>query len=36
MYEAPATNDRYDMTGTSYASTGTWPANFDALPDRCV
>jgi len=35
MYEAPATNDRYEMTGTSYASTGTWPANFDALPDRC-
>lgn len=35
MYEAPATNDRYEMTGTTYASTGTWPANFDALPDGC-
>jgi hypothetical protein len=35
MYEAPATNDRYEMTGTTYATTGTWPANFDALPDRC-
>ena len=35
MYEAPATSDRYEMTGTQYASTGTWPANFDALPDRC-
>jgi hypothetical protein len=35
MYEAPATNDRYEMRGTQYASTGTWPANFDALPDRC-
>ena len=35
MYEAPATSDRYEMTGTQYASTSTWPAGFDALPDRC-
>jgi hypothetical protein len=35
MYNAPATNDRFEMTGTQYASAGTWPPNFDALPDRC-
>jgi hypothetical protein len=35
LYQAPATNDRYERTGTQYASTGAWPANFDALPDRC-
>lgn len=35
MYDAPATNDRYEMTGTTYASSGTWPSDFDGLPDRC-
>jgi hypothetical protein len=35
MYDAPATSDRYEMTGTTYASMGTWPGTFDALPDRC-
>ena len=35
MYEAPATNDRYEGAGTRFASAGTWPADFDALPDRC-
>jgi hypothetical protein len=35
MYNAPATSDRYEMTATQYASVGTWPPNFDSLPDRC-
>jgi hypothetical protein len=34
-YQAPATNARYEGTGTQIASTGTWPPNFDALIDRC-
>jgi hypothetical protein len=34
-YQAPATNARYEGTGTKIASTGTWPPDFDALVDRC-
>jgi hypothetical protein len=34
-YQTPATNDRYDGTGTRYSTTGTWPPDFDTLPDRC-
>jgi hypothetical protein len=34
-YQAPATNGRYDGTGTQIASTGIWPPGFDALIDRC-
>jgi hypothetical protein len=35
QYQTPATNGRYEGTGTQIASTGTWPPNFDALVDRC-
>ncbi len=34
-YQAPATTNRYEGTGTRIASTGTWPPDFDALVDRC-
>ncbi len=34
-YLTPATNDRSEGMGQAFASTGTWPAGFDALPDRC-
>jgi hypothetical protein len=34
-YQAPATTNRYEGTGTRIASTGTWPPDFDALIDRC-
>jgi hypothetical protein len=35
LYDAPATNDRGEMTGTAISHTGTWPPGFDALPDLC-
>lgn len=35
QYSAPATNGRYEGTGTQYSTTGAWPPNFDALADRC-
>jgi hypothetical protein len=34
-YQTPATNARYEGTGTKIASAGTWPPDFDALVDRC-
>lgn len=35
QFSAPATNGRYEGTGTRYATTGNWPPDFDALFDRC-
>jgi len=35
-YQAPATTGRYEGTGTTIASSGTWPPGFDALIDRCL
>ena len=35
MYDTPAASDRHEMTGTRFSSMGTWPPNFDPLPDRC-
>lgn len=35
QFSAPATNGRYEGTGTQYATTGNWPPDFDALFDRC-
>jgi hypothetical protein len=35
QFSAPATNGRYEGTGTQYATTGNWPPGFDALFDRC-
>ena len=34
-YQTPATNARFEGTGTRIASSGTWPPDFDALVDRC-
>ena len=34
-YQTPATNARFEGTGTRIASNGTWPPDFDALVDRC-
>jgi hypothetical protein len=34
-YQAPATTNRYEGTGTRIASSGTWPQDFDALVDSC-
>lgn len=36
LYNAPATDARVSGgTGGSYSSSGNWPPQFDALPDRC-
>ena len=35
LYAVSATGDRNASTGAQYASQGTWPPGFDALPDRC-
>lgn len=36
LYNAPATSGRQSgSVGASYSAAGTWPAHFDALPDRC-
>lgn len=35
QFSAPATNGRYEGTGTRYGTTGNWPPDFDVLFDRC-
>lgn len=35
LYDTPATSDSLSGTGQQFSSAGTWPAGFDALPDRC-
>jgi hypothetical protein len=34
-YQAPATTNRYEGTGTRIVSAGAWPTDFDAVVDRC-
>ena len=35
LYDTPATGDSLSGTGQQFSTAGTWPAGFDALPDRC-
>lgn len=35
QFSTPATNTRYEGTGTRYSSVGVWPPDFDSLADRC-
>jgi hypothetical protein len=35
LYYTSATGEDRASTGAQYASQGTWPPSFDALPDRC-
>lgn len=35
LYDTSASGDNTGSTGGQYATQGTWPLNFDALPDRC-
>lgn len=35
QFSAPATNGRYEGTGTQYGTAGSWPPNFDGVHDRC-
>jgi hypothetical protein len=35
QYTTPATNVRYEGTGTRYSSVGAWPSDFDSVADRC-